>query len=225
MTPLAASVFSPSVSVLAAFVATSLTLNVTPGADMMFVIAHTLTGGARAGRRAALGIAVGSLIQALLAIAGISALIAASGGLLEAVTYAGTAYLIWVGVRIVRAPAAFEAEAAMGAAGVAAASDRSANPFGRGVMNNLLNIKVVLFYVTLLPLFVRSSAGPEWQQVLFYGLLFNALGTCILLCVASGVDRGAYRLRSRPRLLTLLSKTGGTVLIALAVTVISRQVM
>jgi threonine/homoserine/homoserine lactone efflux protein len=223
MTPLAASVFSPSVSVLAAFVATSLTLNVTPGADMMFVIAHTLTGGARAGRRAALGIAVGSLIQALLAIAGISALIAASGGLLEAITYAGAAYLIWVGVRIVRAPAVFEAETAAGAA--AASWDRDANPFGRGVMTNLLNIKVVLFYVTLLPLFVRSSAGPEWQQVLFYGLLFNALGTCILLCVASGVDRGAYRIRSRPRILTLLSKTGGTVLIALAVTVVSRQVV
>jgi threonine/homoserine/homoserine lactone efflux protein len=223
MTAFGASVFSPSVSVLAAFVATSLTLNVTPGADMMFVIAHTLTGGARAGRRAALGIAVGSLIQALLAIAGISALIAASGGLLEAVTYAGAAYLTWVGVRIVRAPAAFEAETAAGA--VAASAERDANPFGRGVMTNLLNIKVVLFYVTLLPLFVRSSAGPEWQQVLFYGLLFNALGTCILLCVASGVDRGAYRLRSRPRILALLSKLGGTVLIALAVTVVSRQVV
>lgn len=222
MTPIAASLFAPSLSVLAAFVATSLTLNVAPGADMMFVIAHTLSGGARAGRRAALGIALGSLIQALLAIAGISALIAASGGLLEAITYAGAAYLIWVGVRIVRAPAAFEAQAATGAA---AASERDANPFGRGVMTNLLNIKVVLFYVTLLPLFVRSSAGPEWQQVLFYGLLFNALGTCILLCVASGVDRGAYRLRSRPRLLALLSKTGGTVLIALAVTVLSRQIV
>jgi len=222
MTPIAASLFAPSLSVLAAFVATSLTLNVAPGADMMFVIAHTLSGGARAGRRAALGIALGSLIQALLAIAGISALIAASGGLLEAITYAGAAYLIWVGIRIVRAPAAFEVEAATGAA---AASERDPNPFGRGVMTNLLNIKVVLFYVTLLPLFVRSSAGPEWQQVLFYGLLFNALGTCILLCVASGVDRGAYRLRSRPRLLTLLSKTGGTVLIALAVTVLSRQVV
>jgi threonine/homoserine/homoserine lactone efflux protein len=223
MTPIAASLFAPSLSVLAAFVATSLTLNVAPGADMMFVIAHTLSGGARAGRRAALGIALGSLIQALLAIAGISALIAASGGLLEAITYAGAAYLIWVGVRIVRAPPAFEPDAATGAA--AASSERDANPFGRGVMTNLLNIKVVLFYVTLLPLFVRSSAGPEWQQVLFYGLLFNALGTCILLCVASGIDRGAYRLRSRPRLLALLSKTGGTVLIALAVTVLSRQVV
>jgi threonine/homoserine/homoserine lactone efflux protein len=216
MTPIAASLFAPSVSVLAAFVATSLTLNVAPGADMMFVIAHTLSGGARAGRRAALGIALGSLIQALLAIAGISALIAASGGLLEAITYAGAAYLIWVGIRIVRAPAAFAAERP-------AVAGIDADPFGRGVITNLLNIKVVLFYVTLLPLFVRSSAGPEWQQVLFYGLLFNALGTCILLCVASGVDRGAFRLRSRPRLLALLSKTGGTVLIALAVTVLSRQ--
>jgi threonine/homoserine/homoserine lactone efflux protein len=218
MTVIAASLFAPSLSVLAAFVATSLTLNVAPGADMMFVIAHTLSGGARAGRRAALGIALGSLIQALLAIAGISALIAASGGLLEAITYAGASYLIWVGIRIVRAPAAFEAERP-------AVAGIDADPFGRGVITNLLNIKVVLFYVTLLPLFVRSSAGPEWQQVLFYGLLFNALGTCILLCVASGVDRSAYRLSSRPRLLTVLSKTGGTVLIALAVTVLSRQVV
>ena len=218
MTPIAASLFAPSLSVLAAFVATSLTLNVAPGADMMFVIAHTLSGGARAGRRAALGIALGSLIQALLAIAGISALIAASGGLLEAITYAGAAYLIWVGTRIMRTPAAFETERAP-VAGI------DADPFSRGIINNLLNIKVVLFYVTLLPLFVRGSAGPEWQQVLFFGLLFNALGTCILLCVASGVDRGAYRLRSHPRLLTVLSKTGGTVLIALAVTVLSRQVV
>jgi threonine/homoserine/homoserine lactone efflux protein len=215
MTELGAGLFSPSPSVLATFLVASLTLNITPGSDMMFVIAHTLSGGARAGRRAALGIAVGSLIQALLAIAGLSALIAASGGVLEALTYAGAAYLIWVGIRIIRGPHAFDGDRAT-------VSGIDADPFGRGVINNLLNVKVVLFYVTLLPLFVRGGAGPEWQQVLFYGLLFNALGTCILLCVASGVNRFADRLRSR-RTLAVLSATSGTVLIALAVMVLFQQ--
>ena len=205
-----ADTFSPSPSVLAAFLAVSFTLNVTPGTDMMFVVAHTLDGGAAAGRRAALGIATGSLSQMLLAIAGIAQLIAASGELLRALALAGAGYLIWIGVGLVRSPPAFDAERHHGG---------GARPFARGIVTNLLNIKVVLFYVMLLPLFVRDGAGPEWQQVLVFGLLFNALGTAVLLCVASTVDLAAYRLLRRRQTLAALSRAAGAILILLAVTV------
>jgi threonine/homoserine/homoserine lactone efflux protein len=210
------SMFSPSPSVLIAFLAVSLTLNVTPGSDMMFVIAQTVSGGIRAGHRAAFGIALGSLIQAMLAITGISALIAASRGLLLALTYAGACYLAWIGARIIQGSHAVQGENG---------SDPhiDIHPFRRGVITNLLNIKVVLFYVTLLPLFIRSSAGPEWQQVLFYGLLFNFLGTSVLLCVASGVDKAAFRSMSTQGIAVWASRLGGAILIALAIAVLFRQ--
>ncbi len=205
-----ASTFSPSLSVLVTFLAVSFTLNVTPGTDMMFVVAHTLDGGAAAGRRAALGIATGSLSQMLLAIAGIAQLIAASGELLRALALAGAGYLIWIGVGLVRRPPAFDAE-----------RDHrgGTRPFARGIVTNLLNIKVVLFYVVLLPLFVRDGAGPEWQQVLVFGLLFNALGTAVLLCVASTVDLAAYRFLRRRQTLVAFSRAAGAILILLAATV------
>lgn len=204
--------FSPSLPILLAFCAASLAMNVTPGLDTMFVLSQTLNAGAGAGRWAAFGIATGSLCQACLAALGISALVAASPQLLAGLTYAGAAYLVWIGVKMLRHPAAVPVR------GHEIGQENERQPleaFRRGALTNLSNVKVILFYIAFLPQFIRPDAGPRWQQVFFFGLIFNVLGTSVLLAVAASSDWVIRRVApsggSR-----VFSRVAGAMLISLA---------
>lgn len=89
-------------STLALFLMTALALNLTPGQDMMYVIANGISGGQKAGIISAIGINTGALVHVFLAAVGISALIVASDILFELLRYGGAAYLIWLGIRTIR---------------------------------------------------------------------------------------------------------------------------
>jgi threonine/homoserine/homoserine lactone efflux protein len=207
----------PDAAVFVPFVLVALTINVSPGPDLLYVVAQTLAGDARLGRWAALGIGTGSLCQALLAAAGLSSLLATSPQVLTALSWAGAAYLAWIGIDTLRQPARF---------GVPPDPDdpsavvlTAAEVFRRGVVTNLLNPKVVLFYLTFLPQFVRPAAGPEWQQVLLFGLTFNAMGTLVLLGVVeiSGWIGRQLQLEQRQRRAAVLRKLPGVIFLGLAV--------
>jgi threonine/homoserine/homoserine lactone efflux protein len=210
--------FWPGTSILLTFIAASLAMNVVPGLDMTFVIGQSLSAGWRVGRWAALGIAGGSLCQVVMAAAGLSALLAARPGLLLAITYAGAGYMVYLAVGILRAPAPHVPSTA------AEASGRGSRPacraFRRGVLVNLLNPKVILFYLVFLPQFVRPGAGPYWQQVLFFGLTFNVLGTGVLLFAAAGGTWLTATLFTRPGAQVALRRLCSAVLVALAVALI-----
>ncbi|MFD3507462.1 LysE family translocator [Nocardia sp. NPDC058666] len=199
--------FMPSLPIFLAFLGAALAMNLTPGLDTMFVIGQTMEGGVRAGVRGALGIATGSACHTVLAAVGISALVAASPVLLSVLTYAGAAYLVWIGVAMVRRPSAATLPVETG----------SSDAFRRGVLTNLLNVKVILFYLTFLPQFLRPSDGPEWQQVVFYGMTFNVLGTTLLLAVALISNKLVGALGSSDKPAIVASRVCGTALIALAI--------
>ncbi|WP_446226225.1 LysE family translocator [Nocardia sp. IBHARD005] len=196
--------FVPTLPIFLAFLGAGLAMNLTPGLDTMFVIGQTMEGGVRAGCRAALGISTGSACHTIFAAVGISALVAASPELLGVLTYAGAAYLVWIGVGMVRRPTAAALPAETG----------PSNPFRRGVLTNLLNVKVILFYLTFLPQFLRPAAGPDWQQVVFYGMTFNVMGTAILLAVVV-VSKKLVGNSDKPAV--ILSRVCGTVLVVLAI--------
>jgi threonine/homoserine/homoserine lactone efflux protein len=207
--------FWPATPVLLAFVATSLAMNVTPGLDMVFVLGQTFQGGPRAGRLAAAGIAAGSLCHAIVAAAGLTALVAAAPRVLTAITYIGAAYLLYVGVRMLRPGAG----PALTPAAAPEASHSGAQAFRRGVLVNLFNVKVILFYLTFVPQFVRLGAGPTWQQVLFFGIAFNVLGTAVLLAVATA-SGWAASLSASPRAAVVLSRVAGVLLVVLAISLL-----
>lgn len=203
---MSSALFVPDAASFASFVAVSLAVNVAPGPDMMFVAGQSMGAGASTGRLAALGIAAGSLCHALLAAAGISTILAMSPRALTALTYVGAAYLAWLGITTLRRADAFGLVTPAPAGAV----------FRRGMVTNLLNPKVVIFYFTFIPQFVDAGAGPQWQQVLLYGVAFNLLGTLVLLGVA---EAGAWASRQlsgeRPR--RVLPKLPGVVFLGLAV--------
>jgi threonine/homoserine/homoserine lactone efflux protein len=154
------------------FVAAAILLNLTPGQDTMFIIGRSLTGGLRAGLAAAVGISVGSIGHTLAAALGLSVILATSALAFTIVKLAGAAYLIYLGIRLLLAkPPATDAGTRLPSSSAAA---RSA--FLQGILTNLLNPKVALFFLAFLPQFIDPHAGARSLAFLALGATFITTG-------------------------------------------------
>lgn len=173
----------------AVFVVTGILLNLTPGQDTMFIIGRSLAGGTRAGIAAAFGICVGSIGHTLLAALGLSAILAASPWAFTFVKLAGAAYLLYLGMRLLLAKHA----AATAAGAPPAAAARSA--FVQGILTNLLNPKVALFFLALLPQFIDPASPTKTLAFLALGATFVTTGLiwCLVLAAAAGRLQAFFR--------------------------------
>ena len=164
--------FDPAL--LAAFVLAGLILNVTPGADFMFVTASGIAGGPRVGMAAGMGTTLGIAVHVLAAAAGISALLIAHPAAYDAIRYLGAAYLVWLAIQTWRS------------AGDLQPSRASASPWRalrRGFVTNVLNPKTALFIFAFIPQFTDPALGPVWQQILLLGTIFLVNGAVFVLCL------------------------------------------
>ena len=157
------------------FIAAGLLLNLTPGPDVLYIVTHALKSGARAGVVAAFGITAGCFVHIFAAAAGISALLAASATAFTVLKWVGAAYLVWVGLRMLRstAPATLTVDA--GESRAQSATELKA-VFYRGLGTNALNPKVALFFLAFLPQFIGPSIEHKSLAFLLLGLLFNFNG-------------------------------------------------
>ncbi|MEX0923301.1 MAG: LysE family translocator [Rhodovibrionaceae bacterium] len=199
----------PGWPLLLPFLAAALALNVTPGADMTYVIARAAGQGEKAGVVSAFGIATGSLVHSILAALGISALLAASPLAFQAVKYAGAAYLLYLAVRM--ALSARERNSAR-----AKPPARLRRIYLEATLVNLLNPKVALFIVAFLPQFVTPERGSVAVQIVALGLLFNLTGTAINAAVAIAAARVAGRVKAAPRFKATMQWLSAGILGALA---------
>lgn len=172
---------------LALFLATGLALNLTPGPDMLYVAARGASEGRSAGIVSALGIGAGTLVHVTLVAAGLAALLAAVPMAYLALRLGGAAYLVFLGVRALRGGQQATVDrlepASLGAI------------FRQGMITNVLNPKVALFFLAFLPQFVDPARGDPALQVVALGLLFDVSGTLVNLVVALASSRVAARLR------------------------------
>jgi threonine/homoserine/homoserine lactone efflux protein len=189
---------------IGAFLTVALVVVITPGVDMALVTRNALAYGRREAVLTALGINVGIFAWVMAAASGLAALVATSADAFAAVKVAGALYLIYLGVEALRWK---EGE---GRAVVLAPSGRRA--LRQGVVSNLLNPKIAVFFTGLLPQFVPASASSV--DLLALGLLFNAIGVCWLLVYALLAARGR-NLLVRPRVRRTLDRVNGIVLIGL----------
>jgi threonine/homoserine/homoserine lactone efflux protein len=197
----------PGLHSLALFLAAGLALNLTPGPDMLYVAARGASEGRAAGIVSALGIGVGTLVHIALVAAGLAALLSAVPIAYLALRLGGAAYLVYLGVRALRATP--------GSSGVAELTPAPLGViFRQGVITNVLNPKVALFFLAFLPQFVDPSRGNPALQVVALGLLFDLSGTLVNLAVALGSSRVAARLRSG-RSARLVQRVTGALFIAL----------
>jgi threonine/homoserine/homoserine lactone efflux protein len=192
------------------FIATAVVLVLTPGQDTFFILGRSLAGGRREGIAAALGITAGSIVHTLLAALGLSALLATSPYAFMAVKFAGAAYLIYIGVRALLA----RASGLPGDAGKRGA-DGGWSAFRQGVITNILNPKVALFFLALMPQFISATSTTKVAAFLVLGVSFMSLGLvwCVILAVAAASLRGMF-LR-RPSMASVLNKVAGSMFIGL----------
>jgi threonine/homoserine/homoserine lactone efflux protein len=169
-----------------AFLVAAWVLILTPGPDMLFVIGQTLAGGAGRGWAAMLGIVTGAMVHVALAASGVAALIAASPALFEALRIAGALYLLWLAQGALRA--AWQGGARLQPAAPARAAYRD------GLVTNLTNPKVILFFLAFLPQFVDPGRGPAWLQMAILGPLVPLMAVPIYGLLIAGADRAAARL-------------------------------
>lgn len=198
----------PGVHDLALFVSAALLLNVTPGSDMLFVAGTGAARGRRAGVLAALGVGLGCTVHIALAALGLSALLAASDLAFTAVKLAGAAYLVWMGLGMLRA-------APSGAPVAAPAGGRSV--FWQGALTNALNPKVALFFLAFLPQFVDAQGIERALAFVVLGLLFTTSGTVVNVVVALAAGSVARGLGGGRRggVATLLQRAAGALFVGL----------
>ena len=198
---------------LALFTLTVFVLNATPGVDMAFTLVSTLRGGVRAGLAAAFGVSVGCVVHALAATFGLAALMAASSAAFNVVKWAGAAYLLWLALGMLRT-------------GLRAASDADAAapvqaPTGawallrQGFLTNVLNPKVALFFLALLPQFIDADASSKTLAFLFLGAWSIAQGSLFLIAFVLLVAP-LRRWQPRPALLRGLHLASGGLFALLA---------
>ena len=198
---------------LAAVVAVAAVVIVTPGPDTLLTIRNTLAGGRRAGVFTALGVSSGQAVWALAASVGLAALLAASEPAFVALKLAGAAYLVWLGsgalLDALRGQARDEARPAR-------AGLRGAVAYRQGLLSNLGNPKMAVFFTSLLPQF--APGGASFAGLLALGLVFCLLTLAWLSAYAVVVARAGDLLR-RGRLRRALDAATGAVLVALGLRV------
>lgn len=200
----------PSTGLLITFLITTALFAYVPGPAMLYATAQTVARGRWSGLMATLGIHVGGYVHIAAAAAGLSALFHAVPTLYLTVKLAGAAYLIWMGVSLLRAKA--HGEAALPE--VQAKSGRRA--LFESIAVEVLNPKTAIFFVAFLPQFVDASAPlPVWVQFVILGSIVNLMfSSADILCV---LVAGALlsRLRRSSRTQRLVQRAGGITLIGL----------
>jgi threonine/homoserine/homoserine lactone efflux protein len=200
---------------LALFALTVFVLNATPGVDMAFTLVSTLRGGVRGGLAAAAGVSTGCVVHALAATFGLAALMVASSAAFNLVKWAGAAYLLWLAVGMLRtglraAPADAVAPAATGSAPQAPWA-----VFRQGFLTNVLNPKVALFFLALLPQFIDGDAPNKTLAFLVLGL-WSIVQGAVFLALFVGLVAPLRRLTPRPGLTRGLHLVGAGLFAALA---------
>ncbi|MTI46064.1 threonine/homoserine/homoserine lactone efflux protein [Roseibium hamelinense] len=185
--------FLPDLAVVATFTAAAAVLTITPGPDMTLFMSKTLTQGRKAGAAAVFGAASGIVVHSLFAALGISALLATSATAFAVLKYAGAAYLVFLAVQAVRNGSALSLEQA------ATQKEKLSRVWLQGLTINLLNPKIVLFFVTFLPQFVSASDPFAAQKLLFLGFYFIVLAVPSCLLMVFFASAFARFLKNSPR--------------------------
>lgn len=197
------------------FAVAVLVLNATPGVDLVLVLTRTLQHGVRAGLAAALGICAGSVLHALAAAFGLAALLAASAAAFTAVKWVGAAYLLWLAMGMAREatrPSSGDGTAPTGA------ERRDVPPamaFRQGLLTNVLNPKVALFFLALLPQFIAADAAHKTLAFLMLGGWF-VLQSLAFLMLFVLLTAPLARWRPGPRVRRSLHGAGALLFAGLA---------
>ena len=194
------------------FIVSGLLLNITPGPDSLFIMARSATQGWRAGFVACWGVGSGVFVHVFAAALGLSALLAASATAFTVVKVVGAAYLVWIGLGMLRQRASAEATMLVDAA-------PRAIPYGaifrQGFLTNVLNPKVALFFLAFVPQFIAPDAPSKPLAFIVLGVIFNINGMLWCHSLALFTAFASRRLKVGAGVGRWLNRTMGAVFVAL----------
>lgn len=194
---------------LALYVVASLALILTPGQDMMYVMSRALAQGRLAGLYSAVGVIIGILVHTALAALGVGAILAASEGLFLALKLLGAAYLVYLGIRLLFTRATAIATEAGGP------RFSAASLVWQGILSNVSNPKIVLFFFAFLPQFVDPKSPHPTADLVFLGVLYAAMGLVVKAGVGLAAGSLSERVLRKPRAMLWINRVSGTILIGL----------
>lgn len=194
------------------FLLTGILLNLTPGPDTFYILGRSIAQGRGAGIASVLGISAGALVHTFAAALGLSAIIAASATAFLVVKLAGAAYLIFLGARML-----FSRRATAGAIPATFSSSGFLAIFRQGLITNVLNPKVTLFFLAFMPQFIDAGSTHKFAAFLTLGLCFVTTGTLWCLCLAWFSGLLGDRLRGSTTFTDILNRTAGALFIFLGV--------
>jgi threonine/homoserine/homoserine lactone efflux protein len=193
------------------FLLSGILLNITPGQDTLYILGRSIAQGRRAGLLSVFGIGSGAVIHTLAAAFGLSAILATSASAFTVVKLVGAAYLVYLGIRMwLERSASFQSPADF-------AQARSWSIYRAGLLTNLFNPKVALFYLAFLPQFVNPLAHSKLVAFLFLGASFLATGTIWCVFLALTASTIGSRLRTSTSASTIIRRATGTLFVGLGV--------
>lgn len=203
--------------VILAFCVASIVLAITPGPDMTLMLGRTLSQGRKAGFAVLAGTIAGNMVHTVLVVVGISALIAASPTAFFTLKLAGAVYLLWLAFQALYRSSTF-------------AMPREKRPphgflknFASGFGVDILNPKVVLFFLTFLPQFVSAADPHAARKLLFLGLLISVISTPINITIIMLAHRFANAMKSRPAINRIIDYLFGSVFAVFAIRILLTQ--
>jgi threonine/homoserine/homoserine lactone efflux protein len=184
--------FIPDLPVLAAYFVASVILGLTPGPDMTFFLSKTVAQSRSAGFAALGGASTGLVVHSVLVAAGLSVLLAASMTAFTVLKVVGAAYLAYLAIDAIGNGSSLSLDKK-------GRSEPLTSVYGKGVMVNLLNPKVIIFFVTFLPQFVAAADPHVPGKLLFLGLFFTLVNIPVCAALIYSADRIALLLKRSSR--------------------------
>jgi RhtB (resistance to homoserine/threonine) family protein len=191
------------------FIVSGLLLNMTPGQDTLYIVGRSISQGRRAGILSVLGISTGCLVHTLAAAFGLSAVLAASSHAFMVVKFIGAAYLVYLGFQMLLSRTSAHKQIASG--------PRVSGwlIYRQGILTNVLNPKVALFFLALLPQFIEPDSSTKVMAFLVLGLTFIFNGTIWCMLVVWFASAFSQRLRQRPSTESWLKRVAGALFVGL----------
>ena len=209
--------FIPDYAILAQFAVAIVIIAITPGPDMTLFVGRALSEGKAAGLACMFGALTGCLIHTTLVVVGLSALIVASPQAFLVLKVAGAGYLVWLAYQAIRNGSAFNPESRKGA------GHTLLQNWATGLGVNLMNPKVILFFMTFLPQFVAADDPHASGKLFFLGFLFIVVSTPITTPMVLAADKFAGLLRKSARVTRVIDYLFAGVFSAFAIKILTAQ--
>jgi len=194
----------------ALFIGVSWALIISPGPDMFYVITRGMVHGRRAGMLSAIGVVCGILVHTTAAAFGLTLLLQTSAFAFLLVKFIGAAYLLYLGIRAWRDKSTFRLQTSVPVA-------KPGVLFWQGVLSNVLNPKIAIFFLAFLPQFVDNGSSQVMLQMVILGITFACFGLCFLLVVGYSSGTIGRWLTVRPQYAQFLQRLAGGILIGLGI--------